>query len=121
MRPKILLLQPTVGEWDDMRTAPALPLALIHAATLAAEEFDVEIFDRRLHPNGWESALAAHIDERLLLVGATAFTGPMLSSSLDMCRVVRERRPEVPIVWGGIHASLLPQGSNFRDPRLLAL
>ena len=45
MRRKILLLQPTVGEWDEMRTAPALPLALIHAATLVAEEYDVEIFD----------------------------------------------------------------------------
>jgi radical SAM superfamily enzyme YgiQ (UPF0313 family) len=109
MRRKILLLQPTVGEWDEMRTAPALPLALLHAATLVAEEYDVEIFDRRLHRSGWEAALAAHIDDRLMLVGATAFTGPMLSSSLEMCRVIRAHRPDLPIVWGGIHASLLPQ------------
>ncbi len=109
-RRRILLMQPAVGEWDDMRTAPSLPLALIHAASLAAQEYEVEIFDRRLHrPEEWEAALEARIDDDLMLVGATAFTGPMIQSSIDMCRVIRRARPDIPIVWGGIHASLLPQ------------
>ena len=72
MGQKILLLQPSVGEWDDMRSAPALPLALIHAATLAAEEFEVEIFDRRLYNGNWEQELERRVTDDVILVGATA-------------------------------------------------
>ncbi|MCP4872132.1 MAG: B12-binding domain-containing radical SAM protein [Proteobacteria bacterium] len=114
-RRTILLLQPTVGEWDDMRTAPALPLALLHAATLAEQHFDVRIFDIRLHPRDWQAALARELTDDVFLVGASAFTGPMISSCLDMCRLVRARRPQLPIVWGGIHASLLPH-ETVRSP-----
>ncbi len=105
---RILLLQPTVGEWDEMRTKPSAPLALVHAATLIAEEYDVRIFDRRLHGDDWRDILRAELTEKPLLVGATGFTGPMLMSCIEMCEVVRQVWPEVPIVWGGIHASLLP-------------
>ena len=92
-----------------MRSSPSLPLALIHAATLAEREFPVEIFDRRLHGAAWEAELEASLRDEPLLVGATAFTGPMIRSCIEMCEVVRRVRPRVPIVWGGIHASLLPE------------
>lgn len=105
---KILLLQPAVGTWDGMRTQPALPLSLLHAATLVHPEFHVEVFDQRVHPVGWERALANHLTPSLMLAGVTAFTGPMIQSGLSMCRLVRKLRPDVPIVWGGVHASLLP-------------
>jgi len=108
-RRTIVLLQPTVGDWDEMRSAPALPLALLHAASLAEQEFDIVVFDRRLHGRDWAQRLAETLTPAVFLVGTTAFTGPMIGSSLEMCRVVRARRPDLPIVWGGIHASLMPQ------------
>jgi radical SAM superfamily enzyme YgiQ (UPF0313 family) len=36
-------------------------------------------------------------------------TGPQIWHALEGCRLVRERHPDVPIVWGGVHASLMPQ------------
>jgi len=112
---RVLLLHPDVGEWDDMRSSPALPLALLHAASLVAQEFEVTIFDRRLHPATWKRELQRLLADDLLLVGATAFTGPMIQSSLDMIALVRSHQPDVPVVWGGIHASLMPE-QTVRSP-----
>jgi radical SAM superfamily enzyme YgiQ (UPF0313 family) len=116
-RPRILLLQPAVGEWDGMRSSPALPLSLLHAASVAVRDWDVRIFDRRIHGADWQERLRAELDPAPLLVGVTAFTGPMIRSALDMCDVVRAARPEVPIAWGGVHPSLLPAETTLQDPR----
>jgi len=29
--------------------------------------------------------------------------------ALQACKLVKNRYPDVPIIWGGIHASLLPE------------
>ncbi|MBI2890232.1 MAG: B12-binding domain-containing radical SAM protein [Nitrospirae bacterium] len=100
---------------DDLRSSPTLPVALLHASALVAQEFPVRFFDRRLHVEDWESELIRRLTPDVFLVGVTAFTGPMIRSSLEMCRLVRRLRPELPIVWGGIHASLLPQ-QTAADP-----
>jgi radical SAM superfamily enzyme YgiQ (UPF0313 family) len=36
-------------------------------------------------------------------------TGPQILHALAACRLVREMYPDVPIIWGGIHGSLLPE------------
>jgi len=36
-------------------------------------------------------------------------TGPQILYALEGCKLVKERYPDVPIIWGGIHASLLPE------------
>lgn len=40
--------------------------------------------------------------------GVTSMTGPQILHALAACKLVRHRHPDLPIVWGGIHASLLP-------------
>ena len=49
------------------------------------------------------------IARRPICFGVTCMTGPQILHALEACRLVRQNRPEVPIVWGGIHASLLPE------------
>ncbi len=115
-RRRILLMQPSVGHMDTMRSAPALPLGLLHAASMVAESFEVEIFDQRLHRD-WRAALVGRLGPDLLLVGTTSYTGTTIGAALDMCKVVRAKTPEVPIVLGGIHASLLPHQS-VRSPQV---
>ena len=46
--------------------------------------------------------------DNALFVGITALTGGMIRNGLDICRHVRGRRPDLPLVWGGPHASSLP-------------
>src|SRR5687768_16577470 len=47
--------------------------------------------------------------EGALLFGVTSLTGSMIGHGLEMCRKVRERFPDLPIVWGGTHPSIAPQ------------
>lgn len=117
-RQRILLLQPAVGEWDGMRSSPALPLSLLHAAAIAVADWDVRIYDRRLHGDDWADRLREELRERPVLVGVTAFTGPMIRSALELCDVVRATVPGVPIAWGGVHPSLLPPERTLADPRV---
>lgn len=46
--------------------------------------------------------------------GVSAFTA-QVCEALTVCEFVRSVRPDLPIVWGGIHASLLPE-ETARDP-----
>jgi anaerobic magnesium-protoporphyrin IX monomethyl ester cyclase len=43
-----------------------------------------------------------------LLLGVTSLTGTMIGSGLEMCAKVREKYPNLPIVWGGTHPSIAP-------------
>lgn len=46
--------------------------------------------------------------------GVSAFTA-QVHEAMEVCQFVRSIRPDLPIVWGGIHASLLPE-ETARDP-----
>ena len=103
----ILLLMPRVGDMDSFRDRPTPPLSLIHAATLVHKEYKVVIVDQRLEPD-WRRRLATELEAEPLAVGLTTLSGTMIRSALDMARFVRDRSA-VPLVWGGIHVTLLPE------------
>lgn len=45
---------------------------------------------------------------KALFVGITCLTGAMIKNGLDLARYVRDRFPDLPIIWGGAHPSSLP-------------
>jgi radical SAM superfamily enzyme YgiQ (UPF0313 family) len=47
--------------------------------------------------------------EDALFVGISAQTGVQIKNGLEVARFIRGRYPSIPIVWGGIHPSLLPE------------
>lgn len=104
---EVVLIHPEVGDMDALRTSPSLPLNLLHASTLTAQEFDVAIVDRRLERE-WKKRLDEVIGKETLLVGFTAFTGGMIASNLEMAKYVRNIT-EAPMVWGGVHATIEPE------------
>jgi radical SAM superfamily enzyme YgiQ (UPF0313 family) len=107
---RIVLLQPRVGYMDSMRSKPALPLSLLHAASLAAQRYEIVLIDQRVHHN-WLARLLRELADEPLLVGITCYTGPMIRRALEMAQAVREHAPNVPILWGGVHVGLLPDQS----------
>jgi len=107
---KIVLLQPRVGYMDSMRSKPALPLSLLHAASLAVEKHEVVIIDQRV-ADDWYQRLVSELAQGPLLVGITCYTGPMIRRALELAQTVRDLAPEVPILWGGVHVGLLPEQS----------
>jgi radical SAM superfamily enzyme YgiQ (UPF0313 family) len=91
---------------DFLRNQISLPLNLLHAANLVDREYQVKIIDQRIDKN-WKEILGNELSKSPICVGVTAYTGKMIKHSLWISQFVKERS-KVPIVWGGIHASLLP-------------
>jgi anaerobic magnesium-protoporphyrin IX monomethyl ester cyclase len=82
-----------------------MPLALLAiGSALDPEQYEVVIVDGRLEPDPL-AALEPHLDDALCL-GVTVLTGAPISDALRVSRAVKQRRPELPIVWGGWHPSM---------------
>jgi radical SAM superfamily enzyme YgiQ (UPF0313 family) len=107
MNRNVVLLQPRVGDMDQFREHPTPPLGLLCAAANVATDFEVRLVDQRID-KAWRSQLAGSIDGGTVAVGITTFTGGMIRNALEGAREVKRLR-DVPIIWGGIHPSLLPE------------
>lgn len=99
---KILLIYP--GHFNSLFSEIPLPLLYI-AWALRKKAFDVEIFDARLQD------INTIEDKNYLFVGITSMTGEMLKSAIEAAKYIRNMNPAIPIVWGGVHVSLLPEQS----------
>jgi len=105
---EIILVQPVVGLLDNIKTAPGLPLSLLSAAKLVAQEFRVRIIDQRLDAN-WRETLKKELKKKPLLVGTTAMLGPQVEFARAVGEETKRYFPEIPVVWGGPHPSVLPE------------
>ena len=105
----IILFNPAPRSgWQPQRRVE-LPLGLLSIATpLDLQGYRIKIIDEFANPN-WKRELLEALTEKPLCFGVTCMTGPQILHALAACRLVRERYPDVPIIWGGIHASLLPE------------
>lgn len=91
-------------------TDPQVPLALLHiAASLKQEGFDVRILDMRL-----EDYHAFQVGNPVF-VGISCMSGLQIKYALDFARYVRTQNPSCPIVWGGVHPTLLPEQTVIND------
>jgi radical SAM superfamily enzyme YgiQ (UPF0313 family) len=106
---KVILVQPKVGDWDDFRSHPSLPLSLLSAARLVANEFEVIFIDSRVDKD-WKNTLRDKLAENPICVGITSMTGRQISHALEISRFVKQVS-NAPVVWGGIHCSLLPDST----------
>ncbi|MGW8320318.1 MAG: B12-binding domain-containing radical SAM protein [Thermodesulfobacteriota bacterium] len=106
---KILLFNPAARSgWQPQRRVE-LPLCLLCPATgLDRQGYDVQIIDGFASPS-WKKELLEALKEKPLCFGVTSMTGPQILHALEGCRMVRKAHPDVPLVWGGIHSTLLPE------------
>jgi anaerobic magnesium-protoporphyrin IX monomethyl ester cyclase len=103
----VVLLQPQVGDMDLFRDRPTPPLGLLSTISGVWPTTEVRLIDQRLG-KGWRQRLGAALDSETIAVGVTSLTGSMIRNALDMVGEARRLR-DIPIVWGGVHASLLPE------------
>ena len=91
---------------------PQVPLQLLHVASALRRAgyhpriADVRLGDFRTVPLGDP-----------VFVGITAMSGPQIRYGLEFAERVRAERPGTPIVWGGVHPTLLPE-QTAADPRV---
>lgn len=97
----VLLIQPRSR---DARHQPYPPLGLLAVGTyLKAAGHRVRILDRNVAGEALPVAVRQFEPD---IVGVTAFTGTMALDALAAAR--QARRAGVPVVWGGVHPSLMP-------------
>jgi anaerobic magnesium-protoporphyrin IX monomethyl ester cyclase len=103
MAAKIVLFQPS---YETSEVSP--PLALIAVAgPLVKAGHDVVIVDAALHADFVGRTLAA-LDGALCL-GVSIITGPMIRDTIAVCQAAKARYPDLTIVLGGWHPSILPE------------
>jgi len=105
----IVLFNPAPRSGKQVQRRVELPLSLLCPATpLDRQGYRIKIIDEFANPN-WKRELLEVLTEKPLCFGVTCMTGPQILRALAVCRLVRRIYPDVPIIWGGIHASLLPE------------
>jgi len=108
------LINPTTRRYTTNVSIQAqAPLGLLSlAAVLRSAGHNVKIFDRNVE----DGSIKKYLKFEPELVGLTSFTGPMLLDAIYLSSIFRKHL-DVPIVWGGIHASLLPQ-QTIENPNI---
>ena len=90
------------------------PLSLLSLASpLLQEGFQVSIVDGSIESD-FKSLVVQEIKDALCL-GISLLTGQMIRSAIDVARLVHQLRPELPIILGGWHPSLLPAQTLSED------
>lgn len=83
-----------------------LPLALVHVGSMLPER-RVVIVDGRIEKE--PEAVVAELAREALCLGVTVLTGAPILDALKVTRAARAVRPDLPVIWGGWHPSLLPE------------
>lgn len=89
---------------------PLVPLSLLHlAASLQEEGFTVRILDMRIEDY-------RHFEiGNPVFVGISSISGLQIGYALEFARYTRIHAPSSPIVWGGVHPTLLPEQTASND------
>lgn len=107
MDDRVVLFYPKTGsESHNFR----VPLSILAVGTfLGNAGFDVKIVDANAEPGDYKSRVVGYCREHAILLGISAMTGYQIYDGIDTARAVRAAVPELPIVWGGCHPSIMPE------------
>lgn len=115
MQPSVLLFNPAPRRGVQAHRRVELPLSLLcPATTLDRLGYRVRIVDQFADPD-WEQALEAGLAERPICFGISCMTGPQILRAIEVAQRAKTVHPDLPVVWGGIHGSLLPD-QTVRHP-----
>ncbi|AVY66727.1 cobalamin B12-binding domain-containing protein [Xanthomonas translucens] len=97
-----LLVNPTITSRGNAR----FPLALLNLATALDRRDDSRIIDGNVDRGFTDSALQALQEQRYDAVGISVMDEPQIAPSIALSTAIRERFPDMPIVWGGYFPTL---------------
>lgn len=105
----IVLFNPAPRSGWQAQRRVELPLGLLCSATpLDRQGYHIKIIDEFANPH-WKKELWENISKKPICFGVTSMTGPQILHALAACKLVKDVYPDVPVIWGGIHSSLLPE------------
>ncbi|MDP7520917.1 MAG: cobalamin-dependent protein [Candidatus Pacearchaeota archaeon] len=100
----VILIQPKVGYLDSVKTNYAIPLALLSVASMIHKDYEVIIFDQRIHSD-WEKKIDRLLEKNPVCIGLTSMTGEQLYYALEISKRIKSKG-NYPVIWGGIHPTL---------------
>ncbi|MGE4279556.1 MAG: radical SAM protein [Magnetospirillum sp.] len=111
---RIILIYPEQGFSGNY--VRHMPLSLLYAAAEVVKAgYDVQILDTRVVDN-WGSRLAQMLKaEPTLCVGISVMSGRPITNAIAIGRKVKALAPDMPVVWGGPHATFYPE-SILEEP-----
>lgn len=108
MSKRVVLVYPHLIKGWQAHPRAAIPMSLLCIATPVIDAgYDVKIIDQRVDPR-WRSILEEELRKDPICVGVSSMTGPQLRHALEISKIAKQYG-NAPVVWGGIHPSLLPE------------
>ncbi|MBU0952262.1 MAG: B12-binding domain-containing radical SAM protein [Elusimicrobia bacterium] len=105
----VLVVYSTADPRREIKNVNAiLPASVLYVATPASKEYNVKILDTRLDLN-WRNTITGLAKEGIYAAGLSCMTGYQIQSASEVARHIRSINPSLPIIWGGVHPSLVPQ------------
>jgi anaerobic magnesium-protoporphyrin IX monomethyl ester cyclase len=120
MSKNIILFRPSTFKEEYFGSQPNFkivgpPFGLLYiAAPLVERGYQVKIIDELFDLN-YKADLKNDLSQALC-VGISAMTGEQVKRGLDFAKLVKSSS-QVPVVWGGLHATMLPQ-ETLQDENL---
>ncbi len=110
--PALILFYPATVPENHPRFS--MPYALLYLERMLRDmDIQVLIIDEDITPD-YNSTIEA-ISNNLLFVGVSCMTGQQLKGGIHFSKYIRTRFPEVKIIWGGWHASVLTEQTLNED------
>lgn len=103
----VILVYPVTG-LDVRGVTVWLPLSVLTVASTLTGDYEVVIVDQRTDPD-WRESISRHLTRDTLCVGISSMTGTQIRYGLKAAEWTRRIAPDLPIVWGGNHPTLLPE------------
>ncbi len=105
----VLLVHPHPGiSVDRYSSFPSVPAGVLLVGTaLHHVGYRVKIIDQRIEKD-WKLWLSKTLKGDVICLGISCIVGDQISNGLEIAKFVRTRST-IPIVWGGVHPTLLPE------------
>jgi radical SAM superfamily enzyme YgiQ (UPF0313 family) len=85
------------------------PFSLMAASSfLFRDGYRIKIIDQRIDKD-WQKNVQRALKDNPLYVGITCMTGSQIYYALEMARFVRRNNPDIKIVWGGPHPTVMTE------------
>jgi len=104
---RVLLINPTITK----RSRARFPLAVMSLASALEGKHTPTILDGNIDRDFVSTAVRAVSEGNIDAVGVTVMGGPQLRSAIAVSKAIRERKPEVPIIWGGAFPTVCPDAA----------
>lgn len=108
---RIILINPSLSYDYKKSKSFIFPITglLLIGTVLKKAGWDVLLLDGNNYDIGdFKEEIKKHIDSRVLYIGFSVMTC-QVPWAYEICKYIKSFSPKIPIIWGGVHATLFPE------------